>query len=234
VSGEPERGPFTLVAATAIVIGAVLVAVGCGSTNASTPPIQATHRASVPSYLVTAGRWLNNNSDGNVLWSARAEAPAPRLCGAGLSVNNPAVLVVRSVSRRGGWAQVSVNTSTSEASTTEGFSYADDFNGRTPEEILAGTWKCSFYVPFDHSAYDYIKFDGTRNADPAQRTDPVARAASEVAHEEITSCRETASGIDGAIYDCTEAWTGASVTVDVDSSGNLTRVSLPNGTTYRP
>jgi hypothetical protein len=128
---------------------------------------------------------------------------------------------------------VSLNTSTSEATSREGFSYPDDFNGRTPEEIVAGTWRCSFHSPFAHAAYDHIKFDGGRNPS-APAVDPVSRVASEVAHEEIDGCRQSASGIDGAVYRCTEAWSGKSATVNVDAAGDLTRVTLADGRVYHP
>lgn len=222
----------TAISVSTSAIAAVFLVSACGSQHEAAKT-SGPSRTPAPARLVRAATWLNNHSDGNVLWSARAEASAPRLCGAGFSASNPDVVIVRTVSRRGQWAEVSLNTSTSEATTREGFSYADDFNSQTPEEIVAGSWRCSFFSPFAHAAYDHIKFDGGRNP-AAPPVDPVSRVASGVAHEEINGCRQSASGIDGAVYACTEAWSGKEATVNINSAGDLTRVSLPDGRIYRP
>jgi hypothetical protein len=217
----------------AVAIAVAAIAAGCGSQKGPTETAAQPPRPWVPPRLVSAARWLNTHDDGNVPWVGRAKAYGPVLCGAGLSVKNSATLIVRTVSRRGQWLEVALDTSTSDAVLHGGRSYPDDFGGQTPEEIMAGTWRCSFYSPFAHSAFDHIKFDGTRNP-PAPPVDPVSRAASLFTREQITGCQESASGLDGAVFSCTEAWSGKEATVNVNAASNLSRVTVAGGRTYYP
>lgn len=211
---------------------------GCASSEERDDPSAAQPAPeSAPADLRDAAEILNTTRDGpNVPWSARLAAygVAEGACGVDVSVRGGNVIIFRAVGHRGGWNQVEVDMSTRQVLSGRsrgGLRYPDQFGAKTAEEIVAGSWKCSFTSP---NAYERVEVLDERNPEAVASLDAVSAVITQVAGEEIRNCATERESIDGVVIGCTERWSGGRVEVTATNDGTVLEVALPSGRVIRP